>query len=119
MQTIQVKTTSIDDFIAHRSDIDPKLVKIDAEGHDFEVLLGMRNTVAAHQTVILIECNSNELLELCAEWNYSIFAFTCDPATIKMTFRQLLSLEDLHNYWTKMLFLTPRHLLPAFLEYCS
>ena len=118
-ETIEVKTTSIDDFMASRPGINPTLFKIDAEGHDFEVLLGMRKTVAAHQPIILIECNSNKLLELCAEWQYSLFAFTCDRVTMKFTFRQLRSSEDLEKYWTNMLFLTPRHLLATFVEYCA
>ena len=117
--TIEVKTTSVDDFVAGRPSIKPTIIKIDAEGHDLEVLLGMKKTVAAHQPLILVECNSSELLGLCAEWQYSIFAFTCDKATMKFTFRRLCSPEDLKKYWTNMLFLTPRTLLASFLGRCS
>ena len=118
-ETIEVQTTTIDDSVASRPGIKPTLFKIDAEGHDFEVLLGMRGTVAAHQPLLLIECNSGELLDLCDEWQYSIFAFTCDRETFKMTFRQLRSLEDFQNHWTNMLFLTPRHLRATFVDRCS
>ena len=117
--TVEVQTTSIDDFVANRPGVKPTLFKIDAEGHDFEVLLGMRGTVAAHQPVLLIECNSGELLDLCDEWQYSIFAFTCDRETFKMTFRQLRSSEDFQKHWTHMLFLVPRHLRVTFVERCS
>jgi FkbM family methyltransferase len=118
-ETIEVRTTSIDDFVAGRPGINPTLLKIDAEGHDFEVLLGMKGTVAAYQPILLIECNSDELFGLCAEWQYSIFAFTCDRVSFKMTFRQLQSPEDFRNHWTHMLFLTPRHLLATFVARCS
>ncbi len=118
-ETVEVQTTSIDDFVASRPGINPTLFKIDAEGHDFEVLLGMKETVAAHQPILLIECNSDKLLDLCAEWHYSIYAFTCDRVTFKMTLRPLKSADDFHNHWTHMLFLTPRHLQSAFADRCS
>jgi FkbM family methyltransferase len=118
-RTVEVQTTSIDDFIASRPGIKPTLLKVDAEGHDFEVLLGMRSTVAAHQPILLIECNSDALVELCSNWNYSIFAFTCDRKTLNMTFRLLRSSEDIQKHWTHMLFLVPLHLRATFLERCS
>lgn len=118
-KTVEVQTTSIDDFIASRPGIKPTLIKIDAEGHDLEVLLGMRSTVAAHQPVLLIECNSDALVELCNEWKYSIFAFTCDRQTLRMTFRLLRSFEDFQEHWTHMLFLIPHHLRATFVDRCS
>ncbi|MFZ0517221.1 MAG: FkbM family methyltransferase [Acidobacteriaceae bacterium] len=118
-ETVEVQTISIDDFAAGRPGIKPTLFKIDAEGHDFEVLLGMKKTVATHQPIVLIECNSGNLLDLCDEWQYSIFTFTCDRETFKMTFRQIRSLEDFQKYWTNMLFLTPRHLRATFVDRCS
>jgi FkbM family methyltransferase len=118
-ETVKVQTTTIDDFVASRPEIKPTLFKIDAEGHDFEVLLGMKETVMAHQPILLIECNSGEMLDLCDEWRYSIFAFTCDRKTFKMTFRPLRSLEDFQKHWTHMLFLIPSHLRATFVDRCS
>lgn len=118
-ETIEVQTTSVDEFVARRPGIKPTLFKIDAEGHDLEVLLGMRATVSAHQPLLLIECNSAELINLCDEWQYFMFAFTCDRETFKMTFRRLRSFDDLQQYWTHMVFLTPPHLQATFADLCS
>ena len=117
-ESVEVQTTSIDEFVARRPGIKPMLFKIDAEGHDFEVLLGMRATVSAHQPLLLIECNSVELLNLCDEWHYSIYAFTCDRETFKMKLRRLGSVEDFQKYWTHMIFLTPPHLQATFAGRC-
>jgi FkbM family methyltransferase len=115
-ETINVRMTRIDDFIAGYPKLDPAMIKTDVEGHDFEALRGMKETVARHQPLILVECNANGLVGLCAEWRYSMFAFTLDKATVRTTFRQLSSLDDLQNNLTKMVFLVPHRLVTAFIE---
>jgi FkbM family methyltransferase len=118
-ESIEVRKISIDDFIAERPEINPGLIKIDTEGHDMDVLRGMKAIVAANQPVILIECSDKDLPELCTAWQYSMFAYTCDRSSMKMTFRQLNSAEDLQKYWTNMVFLAPEHLFKAFLAHCN
>ena len=114
--TVEVQITSIDSFTRQRPQIDVCLIKIDAEGHDMEVLLGMEQLVARDQPLILCECDfSAESRELCARWNYEIFAFTCDRSTLKMSLRHFIS-RDSERLWYKMLFMVPPHLSLEFVK---
>lgn len=42
----------------------PKFLKIDVEGHDFEVIKGMKNTIKNHKPVILVEFNKNNFYKI-------------------------------------------------------
>jgi len=48
-----------------------RLVKIDAEGHDLQVLLGMRQLLARDRPVLFVEDDSDELKALLRELGYS------------------------------------------------
>lgn len=114
--TITIPMTSIDDFVARHPDIDPALIKTDAEGHDFQALSGMTQTIARYQPLILAECGLSPALSvLCADWRYLAFAITRDRATFKTQLRQLSSPEEALAYWWKMLFLVPAPLAASFL----
>jgi len=56
----------------------PDIIKIDAEGFDFEVLTGLKGTIAAHRPHVLVEY-SPPLLErlqpLCQELSYALFVY--------------------------------------------
>ena len=41
----------------------PKLIKIDVEGFDYEVLMGMKKTINKHQPIILVEFNKSNFLK--------------------------------------------------------
>ena len=41
----------------------PKFIKIDVEGHDFEVLKGMKKNIKKNKPIILVEFNKNNFLK--------------------------------------------------------
>ncbi len=55
----------------------PELAKIDVEGFELSVLLGMRNTLARCSPLLLIECNSSQSAarRLLAELGYRFFEY--------------------------------------------
>jgi FkbM family methyltransferase len=58
--------------------LEPHIIKIDAEGFDFEVLLGLRQTIAAHRPHILVEYTAPihaRLHALSQELAYGLFAY--------------------------------------------
>lgn len=58
--------------------LEPDLVKIDAEGCDYEILLGLRQTVARHRPCVLVEYDPalrTELRAFCDELGYALFAY--------------------------------------------
>lgn len=57
--TIDIKTSPLDTLIANEGWTKGGLVKIDAEGHDEEVLLGMRNAISQYQPILIVEIQSD------------------------------------------------------------
>jgi FkbM family methyltransferase len=51
----RVATTSVDAFVAASPELAPRLVKIDVEGHEVEVLRGMATTLSQHTPIIVCE----------------------------------------------------------------
>jgi FkbM family methyltransferase len=116
---IEVKTVTIDSFVASRPGIDVGLIKTDVEGHDLEALRGMGEVVARCQPLILTECPyTTQLDELCRKWRYQTYAFTRDRRTLTARFQKMSS-EDLRDQWYKMLFLVPSHFDPEFARLAS
>jgi FkbM family methyltransferase len=69
---IDVKVTSVDEFLAEGAAPPPDLVKVDVEGAELEVIDGMRQTLARHQPAVLCEvhdCNV-QYAELMASLGY-------------------------------------------------
>ncbi len=60
----EVKLLNGDEVLFERA---PQFVKIDVEGHEFSVLRGLQQTIAAHKPVIFIEVQ-NEDIENFTEW---------------------------------------------------
>jgi len=113
-QVLKVIMTTVDTFVAEHPGVDVGLIKTDVEGHDLEVLRGMDQTVAKFQPLILTECElSIELANLCSRWKYRLFSNVRDRRTHKMQFREL-NRNNTGQYWSKMLFLVPVVLQPAF-----
>ena len=43
----------------------PTFIKLDTEGHDYDVLIGMKNTIKKYKPIFLIEYNKNIFLKIC------------------------------------------------------
>ena len=61
------------------------LVKIDAEGHDFLVLKGMKELLRRDRPVVFIEESSAEIVEFLRELGYSMQKLTNSPNTVFRT----------------------------------
>lgn len=111
--TFTVPITTVDSF-ARAHALDPALIKTDIEGHDLEALRGMEHTVEQFQPLLLTECElTSELMSLCRQWRYSIFAYTRHPQTRRIAFRRLID-ENHDAFCLKMLFLVPPNLYSEF-----
>jgi FkbM family methyltransferase len=55
----KVSSTTLDHFLLGRPELEPDLVKIDVEGHELEVLEGMRETLLKRCPALLIECHGD------------------------------------------------------------
>lgn len=110
----KVPITTVDTFVAQHAAINVGLIKTDIEGHDLEALRGMEKTIARFQPLILTECDlSAELSQLCARWNYSVFAFIREQKSRKPHFIELRPTRSPHDS-AKMLFLVPENLRSNF-----
>jgi FkbM family methyltransferase len=54
---LSIKTVAVDDLVATGDLAHPAFVKIDVEGAEGAVLLGMRRTLAASKPVLFVECS--------------------------------------------------------------
>lgn len=52
----QVRTVSLDDYVAERGIVRVDLLKIDVEGHEDAVLSGARSVMLGHRPAVLCEC---------------------------------------------------------------
>ncbi len=59
-ETIQIGTNPLDPFISKKGWTKGGLIKIDAEGHDEEVLIGLKETILNYLPTIIIEIQSEE-----------------------------------------------------------
>jgi len=126
---IVVQTITIDDF-ASKNDFLMVALKIDVEGHDFQVLLGSASTIQRDQPLILTEFNLGgnttnnfkNLFNWLSKLEYSIFAFVIADSYVNhpsvwgrrpYKFIELVP-ETVSKYLFKMLFLVPKHLRNLF-----
>lgn len=58
------------------------LVKIDAEGHDFVVLKGMKDLLKRDRPIVFIEESSDEVVDFLKEYGYSMEKLESSPNTI-------------------------------------
>ena len=54
-RSVSVDTTSIDDFLLEHPSLAPRVIKIDVEGHEIDVIRGMKRTLVNHGPLILCE----------------------------------------------------------------
>jgi FkbM family methyltransferase len=73
---VTIQTITLDDFLEPGDK--PDLVKIDVEGHEPNVLHGMRSTIEYCKPAFLLECNpggpAREITEYLRTFNYNFFA---------------------------------------------
>lgn len=59
-ESVQINTTSLDDFVKENSLQGISFVKIDVEGHEKEVLEGMKEIINKHHPIVIAEMPENE-----------------------------------------------------------
>lgn len=67
---------------AIRPQVRISLVKIDAEGHEHSVLLGMRGIMARDQPVLIVECPRPESMTLLAGFGYQHMRYDGSPNVV-------------------------------------
>lgn len=113
-ESVRVRVTTVDTFVAEHPGIDVELIKTDIEGHDLEALHGMERTVTTFQPLILTECElCPELQDICKRWNYGLYGFTRERKTRRPHFREFRA-DAGDGDPAKMLFLVPEALRPDF-----
>jgi FkbM family methyltransferase len=68
-ETVEIRT--LDSF-----DLDPKIVKIDVQGAERQVIEGGVRTIERSRPVLLVEAPSDDVVDLVAEFGYRPYAFT-------------------------------------------
>ena len=63
--SIKKKDVSCEKFDSIKIKYPPDFIKLDTEGHDFNVLLGMKKTIRKHKPVFLIEYNLKIFNKIC------------------------------------------------------
>ena len=75
------KLVKLDDFIKKENLPEPQVIKIDVEGHEYEVLMGLDNTIRNTLPVIFYEHQHGdhlpEIYDYLTSLNYKIFWFGC------------------------------------------
>lgn len=112
-----VKVNTLDNLMSEYPSLSVSCIKTDAEGADFEILLGGKNLLIRDQPLILSELfPSLKLLKFIKSIGFSCFAFVkpkdkskshLPPKFIKIEARPV-------NFQLKMIFLVPARLLSEF-----
>ncbi|MGL5194949.1 MAG: FkbM family methyltransferase [Chroococcales cyanobacterium] len=114
---ISVKVNTLDNLMTEYPSLSVSCIKTDAEGADFDILLGGKNLLVRDQPLVLSEAYPDgKLLKFVESIGFTCFAFVkpkdtsqshLSPKFIKIEARPT-------NYRVKMLFIVPQRLLPEF-----
>lgn len=86
LQKYEIKTISIDEYVESKG-VRPDFIKIDAESSEYEILLGMEETITKFQPMISIEVGdigvndvprSNDLIDFLINRGYQPYEFRAD-----------------------------------------
>ena len=76
-KTFPVQAIAIDQFLDSKAQSNVKVIKIDVEGHEYECLKGMTDTIKKSNPIIFLECmsikNNNEITRFLKNHNYEFF----------------------------------------------
>ena len=89
-----IESNRLDDF-----ELNPKIIKIDTEGSELEVLKGSENTLKKFEPLIIVEFNLNNyksIYEYLSNLNYSLHKYIADKF-IEMDYQELISYEKYQN----------------------
>jgi FkbM family methyltransferase len=119
----EIPAITVDDFVA-QSGARPRLIKIDAEGHDFKVLEGTSGVMRTWEPLILTEFMEGagndfvDLVQFCERSGYELWANVWASREPFLTRRPAklvpVDLTVLKSTRTKMIFLVPPRLQDAF-----
>jgi FkbM family methyltransferase len=103
---IEVDVVTVDAFVASRK-LTVEGIKIDAEGHDINVIRGALAVLEQQKPLVLTEAKPDAaLFDLMNRVTYRVFAYVRNPQTRSKFFAELLSHVPIPGE-TKMLFLIP------------
>ena len=103
---IEVDVVTVDGFVAERG-IEVEAIKIDAEDHDIEVLMGAMQVLEEQRPIVLTEAPADEVLfELTRRARYRVFGNVRPPNPADQYFMEFGVGQPVRGR-TKMLFLVP------------
>ncbi len=114
---ITVKVNTLDNLMTDHPSLSVSCIKTDAEGADFDILLGGRNLLIRDQPLVLSEAYPNsKLLNFIKSIDYTCFAFVkSKDKSVSSLPPKLLKIETQpQGYRIKMIFLVPNRLLTNF-----
>ena len=103
---IEVDVVTVDAFVASRK-LTIEAIKIDAEGHDIDVIRGALAVLEQQKPLVLTEAKPDAVLfDLMHRVTYRVFAYVRNPQTRSKSFAELHPHASIPGE-TKMLFLIP------------
>lgn len=117
--SLTVKVNTLDNLMSDHPSLNVSGIKIDAEGADFEILLGGKNFLTRYQPLVLCEAYPNvKLLKFAKLIGFTCFAFVKpkDKSLFHLS-PKFIKIESVPNrFRVKMIFLVPNRLLARFEE---
>lgn len=112
-KTIEVKTTSLDQFAIDKSIERLDFVKIDVEGKELNVLQGGKATFSRFTPALILEVgceevsNRKRIADLLRSWGYIITGIIVAHGVIEIDWKQYVNLDDpfVKKYPSNVLFL--------------
>ena len=81
--TEAVMCTTLDRQLEHVSLSPLDIIKLDTDGHEFDVLIGARKTINSGHPILLIEYPTKRVVSLLKQWNYT---YSWEPGMFNTVF---------------------------------